>query len=437
MNKIILFILILTTLFYFTFTLNLDRFKVCSNGLSVNTVSVYHMDLDNKLTYDYFDNNVIRLLNDYFDRTKQLAITKYEKLDYKNNLENTYNYYSNNSIDSNNIAVPLRTDLTHISKDKLDEFIENDIKIFNHLLREDPDSSVLRHLVKRFLPPNLESPITMLVVPYIKGNLKQFTINGKLVVVLGFFREDGERNIEYFSNNLPKNWIRNYEKNVAAINKLSELEKSSKLNSTERLEELKVKYYSLKEQIHGFKDTIKKHDEIERRLIKEFNILSREESSELTLLNNNLKLELNEYNIVKQEFDETYKEIMKFYEKPRENKAIVNKNLLIAKAEVNKYRMDYEKLSFIKELGSLLLDVDRQAELTTIPDKCSIRNNTINHDLCEESKMYENLDFNKVDEDEKKTLFGNLGLNNYLLNPTQTVSKCESKYLSSFNDSYL
>ena len=87
--------------------MNLDTFKVCSNGLSVNTVSVYQMDLDDKLTYDYFDNNVIRLLNDYFDRTNQLAITKYEQLDYKNNLENTYNYYKNDSIDSNNVAVPL------------------------------------------------------------------------------------------------------------------------------------------------------------------------------------------------------------------------------------------------------------------------------------------------------------------------------------------
>ena len=34
------------------------------------------------------------------------------------------------------------------------------------------------------------------------------TINNKLVVLLGFFDENGKRNIEYFSNNLPKNWIR-------------------------------------------------------------------------------------------------------------------------------------------------------------------------------------------------------------------------------------
>ena len=102
----------------------------------------------------------------------------------------------------------------------------------------------------------------------------------------------------------------------AMIDTLSQEEKSSKSNSTERLEELKVKYYFLKEKLHIFKDKIKQN-EIERRLIKEFNILSKDELSELTLLNNDLKLELNKYNIVKQEFDETYKEIMKFYEKPR------------------------------------------------------------------------------------------------------------------------
>ena len=437
MNKIILFILILTTLFYFTFTFNLDTFKVCSNGLSVNTVSVYQMDLDDKLTYDYFDNNVIRLLNDYFDRTRQLAITKYEQLDYKNNLENTYNYYRNDSIDSNNVAVPLRTNITYINKEKLDQFIENDMKIFNHLLREDPDSPVLKHFLERILPLNLESPINMLVVPYIKDNLKQFTINGKLVVLLGFFREDGERNIEYFSNNLPKNWIRNYEKNIAMIDTLIEYETKSKSNSTESLNVLESQYYLLKEELDKFKDTIKKQNAIERRLIKDFNILSKDELSELTLTNNNLKLELNEYNIVKQEFDEIYKKIIEKYEKPRENKAIVNKKLLIAKAEVNKYKSEYEKLTFIKELGYLLLNVGNQEGFTNLPDKCSVKNNTINHDLCEESKMYENLDFNKVDEDEKKILFGNLGLNNYLVDPTQPVSKCDSKYLSSFDNSYL
>ena len=128
---------------------------------------------------------------------------------------------------------------------------------------------------------------------------------------------------------------------------------------------------------------------------------------------------------------------MKFYEKPRENKAIVNKNLLIAKAEVNKYKMDYEKLPFIKMLGGLLLDEEKQAELTTIPDKCSIRNNTINSDLCIESKKYENLDFNKVDEGEQKTLFRNLGINNNLVDSTSPIPKCDSKYLSSFDESYL
>ena len=441
MNKITLFIIILTTLFYFTFTLKKEPFKICKKGPSVEPVSVYQIDLDNKLSYDYFDNQVIRLLNDYFDRKLQVVIEKFEKLDYKNNLENTYHHYNNldtnANYNNNNIAVPISTNLTYISNDDLDKFIENDMKIFNYLLRNDPESPVLQHLVKRILPPTLDSPINILVIPHIKGEVRKMTVNDKTVILLGFFSENGRRNIRYFSNNLPKNWIRNYEKNLVMVNKLSQEEKSSKLNSTERLEELKVKYYLLKEQLHGFKDTIKKHDEIERRLIKEFNILSREESSELTLTNNNLKLELNEYNIVKQEFDETYKEIMKFYEKPRENKAIVNKNLLIAKAEVNKYKVDYEKLPFIKELGGLLLDGEKQAELTTIPDKCSIRNDTINSDLCEESKKFENLDFNKVDEGEQKTLFGKLGLNNYLSNSTSPIPKCDSKYLSSFDDSYL
>ena len=40
---------------------------------------------------------------------------------------------------------------------------------------------------------------------------------------------------------------------------------------------------------------------------------------------------------------------MEKYEKPRENKKHLNKNLLIAKAEVNKYKFEYEKLTFIKE----------------------------------------------------------------------------------------
>ena len=70
---------------------------------------------------------------------------------------------------------------------------------------------------------------------------------------------------------------------------------------------LKVNIICLKKNLDKFKDTIKKQNEIERRLIKDFNILSKDELSELTLTNNNLKLELNEYNIVKQEFDEILK----------------------------------------------------------------------------------------------------------------------------------
>ena len=162
----LLFLFILTTLIYFIFSLKHETFEVCSKkGALVETVSVYHMDLDDKLTYDYFDNQVIRLLNDYLDREQQLAITKYEKLDYKNNLENTYNHYSNPNpvpttlpnIDSDNVAVPISTNLTYISKDKLDEFIENDMKIFNHLLREEPESSVLNHFIERILPQKLDS----------------------------------------------------------------------------------------------------------------------------------------------------------------------------------------------------------------------------------------------------------------------------------------
>ena len=265
MKKILIFLFILTTLIYFTFSLNHETFEVCKKGQLVKTVSVYHMNLDDNLTYDYFDNQVIRLLNDYLDRKQQLAITKYEKLDYKNNLENTYNHYSNPNpvpttlpnIDSDNVAVPISTNLTYVSKDKLDEFIENDMKIFNHLLREEPNSSVLRHFVQRILPQKLDSSINMLVVPYVKDNFVKLKINDKLVVVIGFFDKDGNKNIQYFSNSLPKYWIKNYEKNMVAINTLIASEESSESSSTKHLEELKVKYYSLKEQLHGFKDTIK------------------------------------------------------------------------------------------------------------------------------------------------------------------------------------
>ena len=181
------------------------------------------------------------------------------------------------------------------------------------MLREEPNSSVLRHFVQRILPQKLDSSINMLVVPYVKDNFVKLKINDKLVVVIGFFDKDGNKNIQYFSNSLPKYWIRNYEKNMVAINTLIASEESSESSSTKHLEELKVKYYSLKEQLHGFKDTIKKHDEIELRLIKEFNSLTSDELSDLTKEYDNLKLELNEYNIVKLDFDETYKEIMKFY----------------------------------------------------------------------------------------------------------------------------
>ena len=52
-----------------------------------------------------------------------------------------------------------------------------------------------------------------------------------------------------------------------------------------------------------------------------------------------------------------------------------------------------------------MLNVGNHEGFIDLPDKCSVKNNTINHDLCEESKMYENLDFNKVDEDEKNIVW--------------------------------
>ena len=112
MNKITLFIIILTTLFYFTFTLILEPFKICKKGQSVEPVSVYQMqpDLDNKLTYDYFDNHVIRLLNDYFDRKHQVVINQIREIRLQEQFrENTYNHYNNdtNANYNNNNAVSL------------------------------------------------------------------------------------------------------------------------------------------------------------------------------------------------------------------------------------------------------------------------------------------------------------------------------------------
>ena len=127
---------------------------------------------------------------------------------------------------------------------------------------------------------------------------------------------------------------------------------------------------------------------------------------------------------------------MIFYETPIKNMEIYNRNLRTAKAEKNKYNEEYKKLEkfIIKLADSIILPTSINEE---IPNKCDITNNTIDSVLCEESKMYENLDFNRVNEAEQIKLFGNLGLNLNILEPSQPVSKCKSKYLSSFEESYL
>lgn len=541
MKKVLLFLFILTTLIYFIFSLKHETFEVCSkNDASVKTVSVYHIDLDDKLTYDYFDNQVIRLLNDYLDREQQLAITKYEKLDYKNNLENTYNHYSNPNpvpttspnIDSDNVAVPIYTNLTYISKDKLDEFIENDMKIFNYLLREEPESSVLNHFIERILPQKLDSSITILVVPYVKDNFVKLKINDKLVVVIGFFDKDGNKNIQYFSNSLPKYWIRNYEKNMASLNKLTDVADPSKLDlrtmfndeeikqitkpldigdrkiltKTEVLEILRTRYQDTENSVEIVKFIEKIQNDIRDNLSYDIELITDEDitllkinysieglnfilmtSSQLSDYNsftNKKKQMLNEFinNIInqyrlnissilnkdfesldkheiamlklylyvikvyleifykeKKQYDKLYTKLMIFYETPIKNMEIYNRNLLIAKAEKNKYNEEYKKLEkfIIKLADSIILPTSIESEDEEIQNKCSIQTDSINYDLCEESKMYENLDFNRVNEDEQKKLFENLGLNLNILEPSQPVSKCESKYLSSFDESYL
>ena len=109
------------------------------------------MDLDNKINYTYFDNQVIKNLNDYFDRKYNLVLEKLETLDYKNNLKNTYHYHNVKDINSLDTEYPLRTNLTLINEQKLDSFIENDVLILNYLLKNNLNQNVLNHLdIKMF-----------------------------------------------------------------------------------------------------------------------------------------------------------------------------------------------------------------------------------------------------------------------------------------------
>ena len=246
----------------------------------------------------------------------------------------------------------------------------------------------------------------------------------------------GGRNIQHFSNNLPKYWIRNYLKNLNTIDTLS----GFKSEKSDTLEILKHNYNKLSKASKKFKVIKKRYDEIEQRLIKEFKTLSSNELMDLRKEYDTLKLKINKFNNLKKNFDENYTKLMKKYDNPPNNKSIINKNLLIAKAERNNYSNEFKKLLFIIDVAKivdLFLDTKKEIEEepTNTPDKCSITDN--NKDLCLESKAYENLDFNKVDEGEQKILFGKLGLNDNILEQSQPVSKCESKYLSSFDDSYL
>ena len=119
--KKILFFIIAITLIYFIISLRKDQFF--NNNITTKTLSVFKLNLSNDINRQVFSNNILKILNIFLNiKNHHLSLKKIESPDFKNNLYNTYNYFIDDLSNNHNLdsEYPIPTDITfHVSEDRV------------------------------------------------------------------------------------------------------------------------------------------------------------------------------------------------------------------------------------------------------------------------------------------------------------------------------
>jgi len=199
----VLILIIIFFIIYFLNKITIEKFNNNINkiNIKIHIINTYpiikQQTIRNYLTYPYVRLKLIRTLNDIFRKTnKKFNLEKIVEYDYRNNLKNKYQYVSINN------------DSKHMTDNEMDQFINNDINIFNKIITYDKPPILLEELIDKMCDDNVfDLKYThIIVVPYLKEGILK--INNK--IILGLYKNNIEKTIPNLPDTLCNNWINNY-----------------------------------------------------------------------------------------------------------------------------------------------------------------------------------------------------------------------------------
>ena len=225
----VLMIVIIFFIIYFLNKISIEKFNNNINKINIkihiiNTIpTIKSQKIRNYFTYPYVKVMLIKTLNDIFKKTnKHFNLEKIIEYDYINNLRNKYQHISSNNNNSK-----------HITDKEINQFINNDIDVFNKIITYDNPPILLEELVDNMCDENAFDlkHTHIIVVPYLKEGILK--INNKIII--GLYKNDIEKTIPHLSNTLCNNWINNYYNDII-----------SKQNIKEKIANSKSKCYKMK-----------------------------------------------------------------------------------------------------------------------------------------------------------------------------------------------
>ena len=302
----VLIIIIIFFIIYFLKKISTEQFYVNNkNGIKIHIINTNPIINGNKirnyLTYPYINIMLIRTLNDIFKKqNKQFNLEKIIEYDYRNNLRNKYQY------------IPLQDSeySKHITDVELNEFIQNDIDIFNKIITYDNPPIYLETLIDNMCDEdafNLEHT-HIIVVPYIKHGIVK--INNKIII--GLYKNDNKKTIPNLPSSLSYNWLNNYYNNILARDNIIEkIEKSprscEKIKYAPQLNNM-TKSIDINRQFIKHIETIEILAHFLNTTNKGINISQTYNNEEFTSTNNIEKCDIDEINkeICKESLDYNY-----------------------------------------------------------------------------------------------------------------------------------
>jgi len=218
----VLMIVIIFFIIYFLNKISIEKFNNNINKINIkihiiNTIpTIKSQKIRNYFTYPYVKVMLIKTLNDIFKKTnKHFNLEKIIEYDYRNNLRNKYQHISSNNNNSK-----------HITDKEINQFINNDIDVFNKIITYDNPPILLEELVDNMCDENAFDlkHKHIIVVPYLKEGILK--INNKIII--GLYKNDIEKTIPHLSNTLCNNWINNYYNDIISKQNIKEKIANSK-----------------------------------------------------------------------------------------------------------------------------------------------------------------------------------------------------------------